>query len=74
MRKFLVCLLSLSMFGCGSSEKRNVPVAKEYELKHRYYKEVIIRSPRLSVLGDYLIVSSSSERDTYAVFMQSPCR
>lgn len=69
MRKYLlVCLLSLAMFGCGSSEKRDVPVVKEYELKHKYYKELIIRSPRLSVLGDYLIVSSSSERDTVCRF------
>ena len=68
MRKYLlVCLLSLAMFGCGSSEKRDVPVVKEYELKHKYYKELIIRSPRLSVLGDYLIVSSS-ERDTVCRF------
>ena len=69
MKKFVVfSLLLLVMYSCGSSEKKEAPEVKRYELKSKYYKELIIRYPLLSVMGDYLIVSSSMERDTLCHF------
>lgn len=69
MKKLLIVgLLSLVMFSCASTGKKNVSEITQYELKHKYYKELIIRAPRLSVMDDYLIVSSSSERDTLCRF------
>lgn len=65
MKKILVLFMLVVLFtACGSTEKKNAPEVVVYELKHKFHKELFLKAPDLNVMGDYLIVGGSFQRDS----------
>lgn len=64
IRNLIIVVFALMMFGCGDGNKNKTTHVTEYNLKHKFHKELFFNAPKLAVMGDYLIISDIYQRDS----------